>query len=172
MTLPTVLLWVALVLLGFALFAGLSGAPWVPARRDDFDAMLGAACLKKFECFVELGCGDGRLLAYAASRCKTAVGYEVHPLLWFIAWLRNIKNPNVSVRLGNFWSADLSDADVVMAFLVPRTMARLERKVRTELHDGARLISYVFELPNTKPKQRGKSWLLYEFAKKPSQTAR
>lgn len=155
------LLVLLLLLFGFA-YAGWSGAPWVPVRRADVEDLLNDAHLQAGELYIELGCGDGRLLAAAAKRGARAIGYEINPLLWLTARIRTVRyHKLVRVRFANCWRADISRADVVMAFLVPRTMAKLEHKAR-ELPIKARLISYVFKLPTRKPDHRGRHWFIYE----------
>lgn len=149
-----------LLLLGF-LITSISGAPWVPARAYDVEVMLDDVKLKKNEIFVELGCGDGRLIRAAARRGAIATGYELNPLLWFVAWLGSLPYKNAHIKFGNFWSVDLSTADVVMAFLVPRTMPRLGVKIDKELKKSARLLSYIFPIPGKKYVLKHKSWYVY-----------
>lgn len=161
------MLLVLLFLLGLSLlvaFTAVSGAPWVPVRSYDVQNVLDDAGVTAGTRYVELGSGDGRLLVAAARRGAIVVGYELNPLLWLVSWLRTWRYRTVSVRMGNFWRADLRNADVVMAFLVPRTMPRLHTKVAKELRPTARLVSYIFEIPGKKPLKRGKSWLVYSYS--------
>ena len=150
------------LLIGF-LISSVSGAPWVPARKYDLEVILDDVKLQKNEKYLELGCGDGRLVRAAARRGAHAVGYELNPVLWFIAWLRSIGHKNETIKLGNFWKVDLRTADVVMAFLVPRTMPRLERKADAQMKKSARLVSYIFPMPNKKPSFKHKSWYIYDY---------
>jgi ribosomal protein L11 methylase PrmA len=158
------MIWIFLLLIVGLMFAltGISGAPWVPARKFDLEPLLKDAGLKKGDLYIELGCGDGRLLAAAADHGATAVGYELNPILWLVAYLRNIRRHQVSVRFGDLWKADLSNADVVMAFLMARTLPRLEKKAM-ELKSGARLVSYIFPLSHHKAIKHGKSWFVYQY---------
>lgn len=157
-----ILLIICVICLGFGV-AGYSGAPWVPARTADIEHMLDDLQLKSNQKFIELGSGDGRVLAAAAKRGVKAVGYELNVVMWLIGWLRNIQNKNVSVRWGNFWNVDLSSYDVVVTFLVPRTMPKLEIKAEQDIKKGAILLSYIFPMPHKKPKKHGKSWYLYSY---------
>jgi|GEM_PF-122657 len=156
------LLVVLIILLGFAV-SSISGAPWVPARSYDIEAILNDAQLQLGDTYIELGCGDGRLVRAAAQRGAVAVGYELNPLLWAIAWVLSLGQKNAHIRFGNFWSQDISKADVVMAFLVPRTMPRLGIKAQKEMKKGARLISYIFPIQNKKHQHRHKSWYVYTY---------
>jgi SAM-dependent methyltransferase len=161
------LMLIALIILlfisgGFALGAVL-GAPWVPAFKKDLKAMIDDTNLKPGEVFYELGCGDGRLVVEAAKRGAKAVGYEISPVMWLIAKIRVTPCRGASVKFGDFWRLDLSSADVVLAFLVPRTIGRLEVKAAKEMKPGARLVSYIFPFPNMKPKTKAKNWSVYEY---------
>ncbi len=159
------LIGASVILIGFAV-GGLAGAPWVPMRKADVDKLLDdVEAVKKSHIYIiELGCGDGRLLSAAAKRGMRGVGYEINPFMWFIAWLRNIKHyPRIRVRLGNFWKIRWSDADVVITFLVPHSMDRLEKKAAEEMPNGTRLISYVFRLPHKKPAAKHGSWYIYKY---------
>lgn len=161
------MIWLFLVFAVTLFFAvtGISGAPWVPARAYDIEQLLDSVKLKKSEVFYELGCGDGRLVKAAAVRGAHAVGYELNPLLWLIAKVRCAGVPGATVRLANLWKIDLSSADVVMAFLVPRTMPRLDKKAAHELPPKARLVSYVFPIVGKKPVAKHSSWYIYTYPK-------
>ncbi len=93
----------------------------------------------------------------------TVIGYEINPFMWLIAWLRHFGNRSIKVRLGNFWRFDLSKADVVMTFLTPRYMQKLEGKLKKELKPGAVFISYVFVLPGLEPRLKKHHWSVYKF---------
>lgn len=157
------LLIIAVVLIGFAV-GGLAGAPWVPMRQVDVNKILDDCRLSKGETLIELGCGDGRLLKAAAKRDIKAIGYEINPVMWFIAWATNIRYyPKVRVRLGNFWWSSWKQADAVVTFLVPRSMNRLEQKAGQELKKGSKLLSYVFVLPGKKAAKKHGRWYIYDY---------
>lgn len=143
-------------------FAGFSGAPWVPVRPFDVEDLLDDVRVGQGTQYLELGCGDGRLVKAAAQRGALAVGYELNPLLWLVAKLRCITTGNASIRFGNFWRVSLGEADVVMVFLVPRTMPRLAHKAQQEMKSKASLVSYVFPVIGQKSLLKRKSWLVYQ----------
>lgn len=150
------------IVIGYAI-SGFTGAPWVPTRVFDIEQLLKDTQLKKGDVFIELGCGDGRLLVRAAKLGAQAVGYEINPALWLIAWVRTARYAQIKVRFGSFWPVPISSASVVMVFLMPKFMGRLESKANRELRGGSRLVSYIFPLPKTKPTKRGKRWYVYEY---------
>lgn len=103
--------------------------------------------------FIDLGCGDGRLLRHLA-RARPDwqfVGFEHAPLTWAWAKLRGLGLPNVQVRYGSFWDHPLAEFDVVYAFLSPVPMPRLWEKAVGQLRPGARLISNSFDIPGVTP---------------------
>lgn len=161
MLIGTIAIVAVLLLAGFAI-AGPLGAPWVPAYRRDVADILEDTKLKKGQLYIELGSGDGRLLAEAAKRGARVIGYEINPFLWVVAWLRIRHYPEAHVYLGSFWNKDISAADVVMAFLMPKFMARLEAKVKKELKPGALFVSYIFKLPTLQPVISRTRWYIYK----------
>ncbi len=155
---------VAAVALCFGLGA-LLGAPYLPVRRGDAEAALDLAGLKAGETLVDLGSGDGRMLAAAARRGAKAIGYEINPLLWLWSVAATWRyRRQVTVKLKSYWSEALPEADVVYTFLLDRYMERLHRKLQTELKRPARVVSYVFALPQTPVKQT-RNTFLYQYPK-------
>lgn len=108
----------SIVILSFGIGAFL-GAPWVPAFRRDLDELLDLAGVDKNTRFVDLGCGDGKVLVAAARRGAHVTGYEINPLLWLIAWLRLIPyRKRAKVYLRNYWLVDVGQFDVVYFYLI------------------------------------------------------
>lgn len=150
---PVVLVTFTLFVLIIA-WSSFTGAPWVPARKRDFAGILEDLSIQPTDRVIELGCGDGRLLTIVAPHAKHVDGYEINPVLWLIAWARCFRQKNVHVHLGDFWRVNLSDYQVVITFLVPRTMPKLAKKAKSELRPDSRLLSYVFEIAGKKPAKK------------------
>jgi cyclopropane fatty-acyl-phospholipid synthase-like methyltransferase len=99
----------------------------------------------------DLGCGDGRMIVTAARRHGArAVGIEIDPLryLW-CQMLISVMGLRGRVRVvhGDFFTQDLSDADVVTCYLLQSTNNKLEAKLKQELRPGARVVSHDFTFP-------------------------
>lgn len=140
------------------------GAPYVPAHRKDMEIALELSELKAGETLLDLGCGDGRALRAAARRGANAIGYEINPVVWLVAWLWCWpQRDRISVRFGDFWGHQLPKCDVVFVFLIRRHMPRLERKLLTEAQPGLRVASYVFTLPTQRPVAAKGPVTLYRF---------
>ncbi|RJR31284.1 hypothetical protein C4569_02465 [Candidatus Parcubacteria bacterium] len=134
-------------------YAGISAAPWVPLWKSDVRRMLKVARLKPGELLYDLGSGDGRMLIIAAREFKAkAVGYEISLLLYLISYIKiflvNLRIENkIKINYSSFYSADLSQADVICAFLTPMAMKKLKNKFENELKPGCRIVSYAFSVP-------------------------
>jgi len=140
------------------------GAPYLPTRRVQADQALDMLNLKPGEVFVDLGCGDGAMLVQAAKRGLTSYGYELNPLVWFVAYARTIRyRKTTKVYLKNFWDIKLpAGTKGVYVFLLDKFMTRLDRKLTKELK-GAKLVSYTFKVPGKKPATSLQAMNLYRY---------
>ncbi|MCX7897261.1 MAG: class I SAM-dependent methyltransferase [Rhodocyclaceae bacterium] len=104
---------------------------------------------------LDLGCGDGRLLAALARQRPDCifVGIEHAPLPWAIARWRCRRLANVVVRYGDFWQEPLASYDLVYAFLSPAPMAALWAKSCAEMKDESLLVSNSFPIPGVAPEE-------------------
>lgn len=128
------------------------GALYVSTTRPRIAAFLQAVNIKPGQFFVDLGCGDGRVLrAIRKKAAVKAVGYELNPLACLRARVQCIKDRSIEIRRQDFMKADLSEADVVFCYLFPDVMKPLAKKLRAELRPGALVASCNFELPGFVP---------------------
>jgi cyclopropane fatty-acyl-phospholipid synthase-like methyltransferase len=154
-----------IVLVISALWTIFTGAPFEPLPMRKVHRMLEMARLKPDEVLYDLGSGDGRTLIVAAKRFKArAVGIEIDPLRY--AWTQGLitvlgLRKQVRVIWGSFYDADLREADVVTAFLTEQTNQRLEDKLTSELHSGARVVSHEFPYPGWSPAEQDQAAKLY-----------
>lgn len=158
MTLALIVLAVFLVLFFFWLFPlFFRGIPWQPTDMRRVRKMLTMSGLRPGEVVYDLGCGDGRILICAAREFGArAVGVELNPWLFAIAWLRVFflgLRPRVRVIFGNIFNVDLSQADVVTLFLFEHVNEALKAKLLRELKKGTRIVSYVWTFQGWTPKE-------------------
>lgn len=167
-SIPTFLLIiVSFLILAFVVMvvSVLVGVPFLPVHRRQAELMVKLAELKPGMTAIDLGSGAGRFLFLAAGQGAKAVGYELNPFLFW--WTKLMIKANglsglVSVRLLSLYSAPIGDADVVFAFLLPRLMGSVEKKLFAELKPGAKIISYAFSLPNHAPTIKTEGIFVYE----------
>lgn len=158
-----VLAWLGLGILFLTAYAAWRGAPWLPTPHRAVEAALAAVGVRDGDLLVDLGAGDGRVLREAARRGARAVGYELSPLLWLVAWVRTrqfglrlrgsgSRSGQARVLLRDGFRADLSSATVLFAFLRPATMPRLAHALnRRPLAGSVRILTYAFPLPDRAP---------------------
>lgn len=103
---------------------------------------------------IDLGCGLGGPLARIHKQRPDArlAGIEAAPLNWLIAKLRLFfSGADANIRLGSLWHVNLSDYDIVYAYLSPAPMPRLWAKARQEMKPGSLFISNTFTISDTNP---------------------
>lgn len=128
----------------FASFA--FGAGYQPTPRRSVEAMLRLAETGPRDTLFDLGAGTGAIVFRAARIYRARVlGVEVEPIRIAILRFRRAVGPfadRITIRWGNFFELDFSQATIVSAFLWPGAMARLRPKLEAELPPGARVVSH------------------------------
>jgi cyclopropane fatty-acyl-phospholipid synthase-like methyltransferase len=150
-TIATGLLVIAITSIAWTMFRG---APWVPTSVRTVLKMLKMAETGPDDVVYDLGCGDGRIILAAVRRFDSrAVGIEIDPLryIWSLLIITLLGHRDrIQVVYGDFFSKDLSQADVVTCYLLQSTNEKLESKLLRELKPGARVVSYTFTFPKMK----------------------
>lgn len=105
--------------------------------------------------FLDLGAGLGTTLIPLAVRHPAGrfCGVENAPLTWLLGRLRCAGKANIDWRWADLWATDLSQFDIVYAFLSPAPMAQLWEKARQEMRPGSLFISNSFPVPDLPPVQ-------------------
>lgn len=183
---------VALAVIGLFGFVVLFGAPYLPtlsARKHDALRLLNLA---PGQTLLELGSGDGRMLAAAAKQDIHAVGYELNPLLVIYSKLVTFRYRHlVTIKWANFWHHTLPPCDGIYVFLLDRYMPKLHNKITQEISnsvnpgrerpplgrrhgnaktlpisDGVKLVSFAFKIPDLKPVKELNGMYLYKYTPK------
>lgn len=106
---------------------------------------------------IDLGSGIGGVLTHLAATHPHGRfhGVEAAPLPFIWSWLRIRFGGfgNCSVKWGSLWDADLSQYDVVFAYLSPVPMDELWNKARREMRPGCLFISNTFAVPDHPPQE-------------------
>lgn len=137
--------------------AGVSAAPWVPTRKRDREGLVAAFSIPAGARVVDLGCGDGTLLAAFARAYPHATyrGMDISLLPLLIGMMKKLlRRPGygvVALRFGNLFRATLEKEDVVIAYLLPRAYPKLLPKLRRELPDHALLLLEGWAFPGISP---------------------
>lgn len=141
------------------------GGPWVPSSMQVVQRMMEMAEVSPEDVVYDLGCGDGRMILTAAMRYHArAVGIEIDPLryLWcqFLITIL-FQRKRIRIVFGNLFTKDLSEADVVLCYLMPDALVKLEKKLKKELRTGTRVVSNRFTFPTLDRVQEDGDAMLY-----------
>jgi predicted RNA methylase len=128
-------------------------SPWSPWWRTNRRIALIQCRLAKISAkdkVYDLGCGDGTALITAAQEFGAqGVGVEIDPLRVWTAKVRvQLKGLNKKIKLTrkNFFAVDVSDATVIIMYLIPKTLAKLRKKLLKECKPGTRIITFVYKI--------------------------
>lgn len=102
----------------------------------------------------DLGCGKGDFLfACEKFHPKRLVGYELSPLHTLYAKVRAwLKKSRVEIFCKDFYKADISQADIIYLFLVPKIVNELwQKKIKKEAKKGALVLTLADAIDGEKP---------------------
>ncbi len=148
-----------------AAYAGYSAAPWVPTKQSQRQLVLDNLQFPSSHggarggfTVIDLGCGDGSWLFSFATKYPNiqAIGYDISLLPLLIGQIRKLlsfkKFACVHLRFGNLWHANISQADVVLIFLMRKIYPRLITKLAV-LPPHSTVVIEAWPLPNLTPIQ-------------------
>jgi len=132
---------------------------YVPTEEVVVEKMLDMAKVKKEDLVYDLGCGDGRIICLAAKKFGAkGVGVDIDPdrIKDCKETMKKygITKEMVDIRQGDALKVkDLERASVVMFYMLPEFMEKLEPQVLKRLKPGTRLVAHDYPFPNMKPEQ-------------------
>jgi SAM-dependent methyltransferase len=143
---------------------------WAPTSSQRIEQALDLAQLRPGERFVDLGCGDGRVMVAAARRGAEVTGIEIDPGRAEQAreLLEQAGYPG-KVVVGDVARTDFT-ADVVFAFLSPATLQRLAPALGG-LTPGTRLVFPEFGVEGWEPERVRSRCFLYRTPPRPAEDA-
>lgn len=126
---------------------------WVPTPAEMVDRMLDLARLTPDDVVVDLGSGDGRNVIAAAKRGARALGVEYNPDL--VEFSRKSAEQNgvaekATFVQGDMFEADFSKATVLVLFLLPDNLKRLQPKILA-MKPGTRIVANTFGFSGWEP---------------------
>ena len=112
--------------------------------------MLEMLKVKSGDVIYDLGSGDGRILIWAAEEFGAqGVGIEIDPSrVAYSRILIRLKGLSSKIRIirQNLLEADLSGADIVVLFLLPKILGKLKERLLEDLKPGTRIACYRYPL--------------------------
>lgn len=124
-------------------------SPWWRTNKRIARIMCKLAKINKNDVIYDLGSGDGQALLTAAKLGAKGIGVEIDPvraLISRIVFGLNGVSSKIKIKRANFFDVNISDATVIFAYLVPKTLARLKPKFLKELKPGTRIVTFVYKI--------------------------
>jgi 2-polyprenyl-3-methyl-5-hydroxy-6-metoxy-1,4-benzoquinol methylase len=163
---------IAIILIAFIITFGVpmfTGAPFAVSSRSKIKKMIELIKIetasRKDLKVVDIGSGDGRIVAALAKEGFIASGVELNPCLVWYSRLK-LKMAGLGkialVKRANFWQEDFSQYDIVVLFGVFYIMARLEKKLQQELKPGSLVFCNHFAFPTWQPVKKDEDIYIYQ----------
>ena len=131
---------------------------FVPTPDDVVAAMLEVTKVTKDDIVYDLGCGDGRIvIAAARDRGARGVGIDIDPQRIAEATANAAKagvGRRVTFKETDLFTTDISEATVVMLYLLPSLNLKLLPKLMAELKPGTRIASHAFDMGDEWPAEQ------------------
>jgi SAM-dependent methyltransferase len=131
---------------------------YVPTRQPVVDAMLKLADVKGSDIVYDLGCGDGRIVITAAKEYGAkGKGIDIDPKRIKEA-KENATEANVNDKvefvLANLFESDVSEASVVILYLLNSLNLKLRPILLEQLKPGTRIVSHSFHMGDWEPEKK------------------
>lgn len=165
------LLFISLVVVIFACFllVVFRGAPYLPSHRSQVRRAFSELYpLGSKDTVLDLGSGDGTILAVAREYDAGAIGYEINPILWIQSKIRFRNTAKVTIELKDYNGVENlpSNVTVVYAFTTSRSIDTIGRKLQKwGKHNNFVFISYGFTLTDRTPDKTVGPMHLYHFSR-------
>lgn len=136
----------------FSSFLSFLWAPYVPSAKEKVKKMIKLAEINKGMKVYDLGAGNGILINEAAKQGADAIGYEISfPLVAYYFLRRKMGIVKGKLLWGNFFTKDVSDADIIFCYLLPHTMGVFHKKIYPNLKKGTKIIANAFPIKDLEP---------------------
>ena len=131
------------------------GAPYVAMEQELVETILQTAQVNQDDVVYDLGSGDGRIpITSALLFHARAVGVEIDKLRYLYSQYKRFilrLGDKVTFLNKNIFEVNLSEATVVVMYLLQETNEALTEKLLTELKPGTIIISGAFNFPDWQP---------------------
>ncbi|HJX50850.1 MAG TPA: methyltransferase domain-containing protein [Candidatus Nanoarchaeia archaeon] len=154
----------AIVLSFFFVFPWFYGAPFEPTDEKKLRKIMKLAKIKRGEKAVDLGSGDGRIVIALAKAGADAHGYEINPFLVLLSRIKikKLGLKNAHIHWKSFWGINLRRYDIIIMFQFHTVMNRLKNKLKKEMKNNSRIVSYYWKLPDWKIVKKIENIYLYK----------
>lgn len=132
------------------------GVPFIRSKNQWIEALLNNLKLQKGDLFLDLGCGDGIVMANVLEQFPhtQTIWYELSntPILASEAYKKQFGSQFI-IHQSDFFKADFSNANVIYCYLLPRLIKPVREKIKKECKPWTIFYSYVFIVPWITPEE-------------------
>lgn len=146
-TLAAIPVFIMMVIVLSVFFTTFFGSSWAPTPKRIINKVIKETKPKRGQKFYDIGSGDGRLVIEVARKTQAdVIGIEIDFLKWILSTIKIKMNHlnNARVRRCSFFAADIKDADIVFFYLTPKTIDKLQAKLKN-LKKACVVVSYRFK---------------------------
>ncbi len=149
----------------YLLIQNILGVPFVPSSGRKLIQLLQDLEIDPTDRkFLDLGSGDGRVVMAARKMGFTeAHGVETNPFLLSLTKLLSIRDENTKFMWQDMYDIDMSDYDVVYAYLTTGALAKIEPKL-AERETPLVFVTNTFKFPNLESHSSYGDYHLYKIA--------
>ena len=132
------------------------GVPFVATPDDKLKIILENLELQEWETFVDIGCGDGKILEVVSRKFPTVmcIGYESSSYPYSLALERKRESQyDFEIHKKNVFSVSLADVDIIHIYMVPYMLPKLIKKIQSECRIGTKIYIQSHEVKNWIPER-------------------
>jgi len=136
-------------------------APTIKTPKKVIDEIINIMNPKKNDMFLDLGCGDGKVVleTYRYAKCK-CFGYDISPIMIILARTNRIlsfpMSQDIVFETDNIFDADLKNITKIYCHLDQKTMNALKKKFDSFTKNGGVVYSYKYNINGMKNEKRMK----------------
>ncbi|WP_339761821.1 class I SAM-dependent methyltransferase [uncultured Hoeflea sp.] len=127
--------------------------PLYLTNRATTEALLTLMRQRDARRFIDLGSGLGGVVRALDGEDRRARGVETAPMVWLVSAILSKLQGRGRILRRDIWTADISEEDIVYAFLSPEPMPALFEKAKREMKPGSLLVSNSFAVPGVEPSE-------------------
>jgi SAM-dependent methyltransferase len=134
-------------------YSAVMGAPYVPSKTAELEPVLARAQLNPADTFLDVGCGDGRVVLTAvATYGVSGTGIDINPVLIRSA-RRQAHEQGIpaSFYTGNIKDFNYRPYSVIYLYLLPQLIQQITARILKQTATGTLVISHWFSVRGWEP---------------------
>ena len=128
--------------------------PYISTSRESINEVLKNINIKSTDIVYELGCGKAQFLFEVDKKYhpNKLVGIEISPLhiLYAKVKAKILKKSNMYFYCKDFFEIDISEADIIYLYLVPKIINKIWEKIKKEAKPSCQIITLSDKIENAR----------------------